>query len=96
VKVDLNGHDGSTLSGVPAPQREKPGTATVSDTEIDPQIGEDRATLSGDSVKVLTEKALAATEIRQDKVEALRQAVQSGDYRIEPFKIAEAMIRRSE
>jgi flagellar biosynthesis anti-sigma factor FlgM len=96
VKVDLNGQDGSTLSGVPSPQREKPGAATLPATDIDPQIGEDTATLSGDSVTALAARALTAGEIRQDKVEALRQAIQNGDYRIEPPKIAEAMIRLSE
>jgi flagellar biosynthesis anti-sigma factor FlgM len=96
VKVDLNGHNGSTLSSVTSPQHEMPGTAPVSPTDIDPQIGEDRTTLSGDSVTALAARALAAGETRQDKVEALRQAIQNGEYRIEPSKIAEAMIRQSE
>jgi len=96
VKVDLNGQDVSTLSSVTLPQHEKPGNTGVSATDIDPQIGEDRATLSGDSVTVLAAKALAAGEILQDKVEALRQAIENGEYRIEPSKIAEAMIRQSD
>ena len=42
--------------------------------------------------------ALAATvaqtpEIRQDKVEALRQAIRSGTYKVQPDKIADAMLR---
>jgi len=94
VKVDLNGQDGSTLSSVTLPQHEKPGTAPVSGTDIDPQIGEDRATLSGDSVTALAARALAVGEIREDKVEALRRAIQNGNYRIDPSRIAEAMIRQ--
>ena len=94
MKVDLNGQDGATLSSVTLPQHERPGAVSAAD--IDPEIGEDRATLSGDSVTTLTAKALAAGEIRQDKVEALRQAIENGEYRIEPSKIAEAMIRQSD
>jgi flagellar biosynthesis anti-sigma factor FlgM len=96
VKVDLNAPDVSTLSSVTLPQHEKPGTTGVSATDIDPQIGEDRATLSGDSVTALAAKALAVGEVRQDKVEALRRAIQNGEYRIEPSQIAEAMIRQSD
>ena len=96
MKVDFNGQDGSTLSSVTLPQHEKPGTAPVSATDIDLQIGEDRATLSGDSATALAAKALAVGEIRQDKVEALRQAIENGEYRIEPSRIAEAMIRQSD
>jgi flagellar biosynthesis anti-sigma factor FlgM len=97
VKVDLNGQDVSTLSSVTMPQREQP-PATVSDPDTDPQIGEDTATLSSERVNAtaLTARVLASNEIRQDKVEALRQAIQKGDYRIEPSQIAAAMIWQSE
>ena len=96
MKVDLNGPDVSTLTSVTSPQREQPGAVSVPDSDVDHPMGEDTATLSGDRVTALTATALASTEIRQAKVEALRQAVQNGDYRIEPSKIAEAMIRQSE
>jgi len=97
VKVDLNGQDVSTLSSVTLPQREQP-PASVSDPDTDHQMGEDTATLSSERLNVtaLTASALASNEIRQDKVEALRQAIQNGDYRIEPSKIAAAMIWQSE
>jgi negative regulator of flagellin synthesis FlgM len=97
VKVDLNGQDVSTLSSVTLPQREQP-PAAVSDPDTDHQIGEDTATLSSERVNAtsLTARVLASNEIRQDKVEALRQAIQKGDYRIEPSQIAAAMIWQSE
>jgi negative regulator of flagellin synthesis FlgM len=97
VKVDLNGQDVSTLSSVTMPQREQP-PATVSDPDTDHQIGEDTATLSSERVNAtaLAARVLASDEIRQDKVEALRQAIQKGDYRIEPSQIAAAMIWQSE
>jgi flagellar biosynthesis anti-sigma factor FlgM len=98
VKVDLTGQNISTLSNITLPQREPAGPATVSDSDTDHQIGEDTATLSSDRVNLtaLTARALANNEIRQDKVEALRQAIAKGDYRIEPSKIAAAMVGQSE
>ncbi|HXW91618.1 MAG TPA: flagellar biosynthesis anti-sigma factor FlgM [Terriglobales bacterium] len=98
MKVDFNGHDGSTLSSITSPQREPAETGAVSGTDRDHSIGEDKATLSGDRVSVtaLTARALASTEIRQDKVEALRQAIANRDYRIEPLQIAAALIAESE
>lgn len=97
MKVDLNGAAGSDLSGISSPQRGQFGTAEAPGVELDQQLGEDKTTLSGDSasVKALTAKAMQSAEIRQDKVEALRQAIQNGDYKIEPDKIAEAMMRHS-
>ena len=96
MRVDLNGTDGSDLSGIQQQQKNPPSNAaTGPDLEI--QVGEDTATLSSDStrIKSLTAKALETIEVRQDKVEALRQAVQNGEYKIEPSKIAEAMIQQS-
>jgi len=96
MRVDLNGTDESDLSGIQQQQKNPPANAaTGPDLEI--QVGEDTATLSSDStrIKSLTAKALETIEVRQDKVEALRQAVQNGEYKIEPSKIAEAMIQQS-
>ena len=55
----------------------------------------DRTTLSSDSLAVssLTSQALAAGAGRSDRVETLRQAVNSGDYRLEPDVIAQAILR---
>lgn len=98
MKVDLNGSDPSQLSNIGSSQRAETGATTPARTESNPQLIEDTATLSstGETVKSLTTKVLESSEVRQDKVEALRQAVHSGEYRIEPEKIAEAMIRDSE
>lgn len=97
MKVDLNGIDTSTLSSVTSTQRGQTANA-ISSTTGDPEISEDKATLSSDtaSLKALTAKALESREVRQDKIEALRQAIKNGEYKIEPDKIAEAMIRQSE
>ena len=55
---------------------------------------EDRTTFHTDSksVQALTSQAMNFPEIRQDKVDSLRQAVSSGTYHVDATKTAEAMI----
>jgi flagellar biosynthesis anti-sigma factor FlgM len=55
---------------------------------------EDRTTFHSDStsVRALTSQALNSPEVRQDKVDALRQSVSSGNYQIDATKIAGAII----
>lgn len=45
------------------------------------------------SVGALQAKALATPEVRQEKVQALRDAIRSGSYEVDPGKIADAMLR---
>jgi flagellar biosynthesis anti-sigma factor FlgM len=54
---------------------------------------EDRASLTNDSTTVnsLTQKALAVPDVRQVKVDALKQQVQSGQYHADPAETAKAM-----
>jgi negative regulator of flagellin synthesis FlgM len=55
---------------------------------------EDRATLTSDSTSLssLVSTALGSPEIRQDKVDSLRQAVSSGTYDLDPAKTAASML----
>jgi flagellar biosynthesis anti-sigma factor FlgM len=55
---------------------------------------EDRTTFhsNSNSVQALTSQALNSPEIRQDKVDALRQSVTSGEYKIDAAKIAGAIV----
>jgi flagellar biosynthesis anti-sigma factor FlgM len=39
---------------------------------------------------------MSVPQIRQDKVEALRQSIQNGEYRVEPEKIAQAILNRNQ
>ena len=57
-------------------------------------LTEDRTTLHTDStsVQALTSQAMNFPEIRQGKVDSLRQAVSSGTYQVDATKTAEAMI----
>jgi len=56
-------------------------------------LGEDQAELSGTHLQVqaLTAQALQFPEIRQDKVNALRQVVADGTYKPSSDQIADAM-----
>ncbi len=55
---------------------------------------EDRATLKSDSASPnsLASIALSSPEVRQEKVDSLIQSIQSGQYELNPAKIASAMI----
>jgi flagellar biosynthesis anti-sigma factor FlgM len=55
---------------------------------------EDTATLSTDSVSIsaLADRAMQTPEIRQDRVDALRQAISAGDYKIDPLQIAGSIL----
>jgi flagellar biosynthesis anti-sigma factor FlgM len=59
---------------------------------------EDKASLSTDtlSVSALEAQAMNTPPIRQDKVEALRQSIQNGDYRVEADKIAHAILEQNQ
>jgi flagellar biosynthesis anti-sigma factor FlgM len=98
MKVDLNGLTGSTLDAITSPHRSPSEAATTSPVGSEPAIGEDTATLSVDSARVnsLVAKALDVPDIRSDRVGALRQAVQNGEYDVDPAQIADAMVRQSE
>lgn len=56
--------------------------------------GEDRTTLSSDSASVgsLVKQALSTPEIRQSTVNSLRLAVTSGQYDLDPAKIAASIV----
>jgi flagellar biosynthesis anti-sigma factor FlgM len=55
---------------------------------------EDRATLTSDSTSVgsLVSTALSSPDVRQDKVASLQQSIGSGQYVLDPVKIAASMI----
>jgi negative regulator of flagellin synthesis FlgM len=76
---------------------QQPHTSEVSGTKSEPAAEEDTATLplDNENTKALIAKALSFPETRQDKIEALRRAITSGEYRIEPDKVAEAILHES-
>jgi negative regulator of flagellin synthesis FlgM len=91
MKVNLNGT-------TPDPIISQQGNRSSAQA---PNVGyehdQDKATLSlgQDNIAALTSQAMATSDIRQEKVAALRQAISSGQYKVEPEKVAEAMLQES-
>ncbi len=57
-------------------------------------VAQDRTTLSESaSVASLVGQALSTPVVRQDKIDALRQSISSGNYTIDAGKIADAITR---
>jgi flagellar biosynthesis anti-sigma factor FlgM len=92
MKIELNG---PALDGVTAAQTNK---SELSDANEVQGPEEDKATLSTSqaSIESLTASALSLPEVRQDKIDALRQSIGSGEYQIDPNQIADAMIADSQ
>jgi len=97
MKLDLNGiaaiqqlnkSVATSGSGV-QDQTTTPATTTTTDV--------DRTTFhSGPAnVRALVSTALASPEIRQDKVDSVRQSIQDGSYKFDAGKVADAMISSS-
>jgi flagellar biosynthesis anti-sigma factor FlgM len=90
MRIDLSNSSAGELSGALTTQQvnnqiaEKSGEASA----------EDRATLTSGSSSVhsLVSAALTSPEIRQDKVDSLRLSVSSGQYELDPAKIAASMV----
>ncbi len=89
MRIDLNG---ANLEGVVREDK----TKKVSNKPSDAPSLEDKTSLSQDTVSIssLEAHALSFPEVRQDKVNALRQAIRDGEYKVEPDQVAQAMIEQ--
>lgn len=89
MRIDLNNVAANQIANEPSPKQ-------ISGAKRGPDAGhvEDTATLSTDSVSIrsLAAQAMQTPEIRQDKVEALRQAISTGNYKIDPMQIAGSIL----
>ena len=96
MKVDLTGPTGSTIDNINSTQR--PAVEHAAASQVENNAAEDAATISVVSARVnsLVAQANSAPEVREHKVEALRQAIAGGQYSVDPTQIAESMIRESE
>ena len=59
---------------------------------------EDRVTLASTqaTVAAMTAQAMSSPQVRQDKVDALRQAVSNGSYKVDHGKIADSILAEGE
>ena len=90
MRIDLYNSSATELSSDVASQKvnaEKTAKSDLSSTE-------DRTTLTADSASVgsLASVALSSPEVRQNLVDSLKQSVNSGQYELNPGKIAASMV----
>lgn len=90
MRIDLNN---LLLNSV---EREDKTRKASSKASSAPSV-EDKASLSVDTVSVssLEAQAMAAPAVRQDRVDALRHAIQNGEYRVEADKVAQAILEQN-
>jgi flagellar biosynthesis anti-sigma factor FlgM len=90
MRIDLFNSTASELSSEQASQKISAENAAKSDLSST----EDRATLTSDSASVgsLASTALSSPEVRQGLVDSLKQSVNSGQYELNPGKIAASMV----
>jgi flagellar biosynthesis anti-sigma factor FlgM len=96
MKIELSS---STPEPIVASRGNVPDATSTSQAHENEVHGteEDKTTLSYDraNISTLTSQAMSSSDVRQDRVEVLRQAVSSGQYQLMPDQIAEAMLRES-
>jgi negative regulator of flagellin synthesis FlgM len=90
MRIDLFNSTASELSSEQASKKISSENAAKSDLSGT----EDRATLTSDSASVssLASTALSSPEVRQGLVDSLKQSVSSGQYELNPDKIAASMV----
>jgi len=96
MRIDFN----YVAQGTPEPERGSQSAASNSpasgraQTAQSAPLSEDQAQLSGAHVQVeaLTAQAAQLPEVRQARVESLRQAVLGGAYHPEPEQVAQALM----
>jgi flagellar biosynthesis anti-sigma factor FlgM len=94
MRIDLFNSAASELAGELNTQSANTGKPPAVSTNPTPGPTEDRTTLASGSAAVdsLVSQAMNSPEVRQDLVLNLQQAIQSGQYKLEPDQIAGAMI----
>lgn len=90
MRIDLNG---ISLNGMEREDKtKKTGAKPAGAGNV-----EDKASLSTDTLSLssLEAKVQGTPEVRNDRVEALRQAIQNGEYEVDPQKIAHAILEHN-
>ncbi len=92
MRIDPNQEVPLSQSGRNGTQN--PAAAGVRDSSISNLLGQDQAQLSGASTEIqaLAAQAAQMPEVRQARIEALRQELASGSYHPGTDKVAAAMV----
>jgi len=91
MRIDLNN---LLLNSV---EREDQTRKAASNAAPNAPREEDKASPSLDtrSASSLQAQAMAAPAVRQDRVDALRHAIQNGEYKVEADKVAQAILEQN-
>jgi negative regulator of flagellin synthesis FlgM len=90
MRIDVYNSTASQISGEPSSKRVSP--ENLQSSELDNSGDRTTLTSGSSSVSALVSEAMHSPEVRQDKVQNLQQAISSGQYKLDPDKIAGAMI----
>ncbi len=90
MRIDLNSSAASQISS----EQDAKQVAANRTAKTAYAAHEDRTTLTSNSTSVqsLVSAAMQSPEVRQDKVDSLRQAVSSGQYKLDAGEIAGSII----
>lgn len=97
MRIDPFNSAASQVSSDLSSQKVGAQTGTQSSVNSPGVSEDDRTTLTSDttSVSSLVSTALSSPEVRQGRVDTLRQAISSGEYQVDPASIASAMVSES-
>jgi flagellar biosynthesis anti-sigma factor FlgM len=92
MRIDLN-HESQALPETSRSTAQGTAAAAASASTSQALGGEDQAELSGApaQVQALVAQAAQLPEVREERVQALRQAVERGNYTIDPEAVAGAL-----
>ena len=97
MRIDPFSSAASQLSSELSPQQVGAQMGAKSSSVSPGVSADDRTTLSSDTASVasLVSTALSSPEVRQGRVDNLRQAISNGEYQVNPANIAAAMVNES-
>jgi flagellar biosynthesis anti-sigma factor FlgM len=84
---------------LPGSQDINPGTQKVAKSEVKDKVQAREKTISTDKIDISQKaKELSAAinqlpEIREDKVKAAKEAIEAGNYNVDPTKLAERILK---
>jgi negative regulator of flagellin synthesis FlgM len=97
MRIDLSNSAASQLPSDLSSQQVGTQAAAASSAKSQGISEDDRTTLTADTTSLasLVSTALSSPEVRQGRVDNLRQAISNGEYQIDPSSVAAAMVGES-
>lgn len=90
MRIDLRF---GNLDSVEAQKTARGRSTNTERSEQSERRDEAKLSSSSSSISALSARAMAEPDVRADRVNSLRAAVEDGSYSVEPHKIANAMLR---